>query len=397
MAIRVSASARPAAPTIPCAGASASETPSTTKTGSRDVSGEDRLPFVSEAELVRRVQTVHALAGKIGLPTFDELTRAEEELADELRRYLRALTRPEWHDWETAAVLADFGAAFGELGRYVDAVDCYRRAWSEGQSSDVPMHVLEQLGNLEIRLAQNLRRREPVEEGIESALGSRPPPVEDLVTTAEARLSLALQVGITCGRLALLGSYHKKMATLTEREKRGPHLEASCAHYRQAHEQRLADTSIDDGKLRVATVSPYYTQAWLQMSVLARQPIDDALAAVLLNAIDIAPRRAEGRARRRGPGRRCGASGVGERGREARRLLGAGSTRANNMLTRGVLDGAVDVDSLADEYRSAFGTRASRRNRDSTVDHLRDLAVLMESEALGRLADELMSTVGASE
>ena len=57
----------------------------------------------------------------------------------------------------------------------------------------------------------------------------------------------------------------------------------------------------------------------------------------------------------------------------------------------------MDVGALADEYRSAFGTRASRRNRDSTVDHLRDLAVLMESEPLGRLADDLISTVGASE
>ncbi|MET1003827.1 MAG: CHAT domain-containing protein, partial [Acidimicrobiia bacterium] len=238
--------------------------------------------FVSEAELVRRVQTIRAEAGKIGLPGFDELRRAEDDLTAELRRYRQRLDTEECASWATPPVLAEFGAAFGELGRYADAVSCYRVAWADGTSQDVPMRALEQLGNLEIRLAQQLARGDIDAAEVEAALGSHGHSVDDLVASAKSHLQLALQVGVTGERLALIGSFHKKAATLKSGAERTAELERSCALYHQAQLHELERTTADQDSRRVAKLSTYYTHVWLQMAALAGEEVDDSLANALL-------------------------------------------------------------------------------------------------------------------
>ena len=231
------------------------------------------LPFVSTQELIRRVQTVEALAGTIGVPTFEELTLAEQAFADELRDYLGILRS----DWERPEVYAAFGSAFTELGCYPEAVDCYRRAWFDGPSNNVPLRVLEQLGNVEIRLAQRIAPTNP--EG-----------ASELTAQAATRLELALQIGRTGERLSLLGSLHKKAATLAPEADRAAHLTKACAWYREAHEWVLDHTATTTEEGHVAQLDPYFVHEWIQMASVAGEAVDEQ-ADLLLDAIEQSPTR----------------------------------------------------------------------------------------------------------
>jgi tetratricopeptide (TPR) repeat protein len=324
------------------------------------------LPFVSTQELVRRVQTLEALAGTIGVPSFEELTRAEQTFADELRDYLGNLP----DDWETPEVYAAFGAAFSEFGCYREAVDCYRRAWFDGPNK-VPLRVLEQLGNVEIRLAQRIAP-------------TNADAAAELVNQAETRLDLALQIGRTGERLALLGSLQKKTATLVSGEARARRIAKACARYREAHEWTLEQTATETDEGRVAQLDPYYVQQWIQMSVLAHDPVDDQ-AAVLLDAIDRSP----GSPSVVIEGNRVVAVARSQDALDDELDYWTRAARANNLLTRGFLIGTPDIETLDSAYRHAFSTRASRRNRDSTIDNLRDLAELHGDTQLGELAASL--------
>ena len=326
------------------------------------------LPFVSTQELVRRVQTVDALAGTIGVPSFEELTRAEQEFADELRDYLRNLRS----DWERPEVYAAFGSAFTELGCYPEAVDCYRRAWYDGPNNNVPLRVLEQLGNVEIRLAQRVA-------------ATNPEAAAELTAQAGTRLDLALQIGTTGERLSLLGSLHKKAATLVADAERAAHLTKSCTRYREAHEWVLDHTVITTEEGRVARVDPYFVHGWIQMSSLAGDPVDDQ-AELLLDAIVQSP----SAPRVVIDGHRVTAVLPPEpRPDDEPDDFWTRVSLADNLLTRGIRQGTPDIEALDQKYREAFSTRASRRNRDSTIDNLRDLATLTGNTRLGELAESL--------
>jgi hypothetical protein len=350
------------------------EAPSVEGPARRPARGQNgSLPFVSTAELIRRVQTVEALAGTIGVPTFEALSRADHAFADDLREYLANLGGT----WEQPEVFAAFGAAFTELGCYKEAVDCYRRAWFDSTNNNVPLRVLEQLGNVEIRLAQRVASTNP-----DGAL--------ELAAQAEQRLDLALQIGPTGERLSLLGSLHKKLATLVPESRRADHLAQSCARYRDAHEWVIGQTATDTQEGRIAEVDPYYVHNWIQMSALAGDPVDEQ-ADVLLDAIDRSPRAP----RVQVEGRRAVAALTGARvdhDAEGTEDYWCRVARANNILARGLRAGAPDIDALDAAYREAFTTRASRRNRDSTIDNLRDLAQLSGDARLRELADSLANT-----
>lgn len=302
---------------------------------------------VSEAELVRRVQTITVLAGKIGLPDFDDIARSEASLHDELGRLRAGLTEKGWNG---PLVLYELGRAYGDLGDYELAVACYEQAWRHPDSSAAPVRLLEQLGNLEIRLAQQRFRA--------VRRDARPPaPEEVLVAAARQHLGLALGLGRTSERLALVGSFHKKAATMADGPPRQRHLEEASRLYADAHQRHTADGH---------EPAPYHALNWLQMATLAGVPVADPDARAVLARIEHPP-----------------APVTHEVGFWAR------VTAADLALTRSVLDGSPDVDELEGRYRVAFETRSSRRDRDSVVGHLHDIADLSRGTPLADLANRL--------
>ena len=119
---------------------------------------------ISESELARQIEITIARAGDIGRsvgdPQEDERTRQigqlEQLLADAEAEDGADGRRPKLH--LTAFALSRAAFAFSELGAYDIAVEWYRRAIAQERAS-FPMTALEQLGNMEIRLAQQLHRR----------------------------------------------------------------------------------------------------------------------------------------------------------------------------------------------------------------------------------------------
>ncbi len=374
---------------------------------------------VSPDELVRRVQTVSVLAAKIGLPDFAELTRLESDLVTELDGYRDRLD--EWR-WNGPAVLFELGFAYGELGRYREAVDCYRRAWADPAASTAPLRLLEQLGSLETRLAQRLHRG-PDAGGAEETVAA-------LAASASHHLALALALGDTGERLALMASFHKKMAAMSDGEECQRHLVAACDHYRRAHEWfiearrgRHTGTEADDADLDLGAdleLRPYYTLNWLQLASLAGRPLPAPEAELLLGAIEAAPAcptvpasalpssavprptaaagptattgatTTSGAIRAPTPGTTPSATSTEESAAsEIEEDFWARVTLVDLALTRAVLDHEADLSGLEARYRAAFRTRSSRRDRDSVIDHLRDIADLRSDPDLGLVADRL--------
>jgi beta-lactamase superfamily II metal-dependent hydrolase len=324
----------------------------------------DREPpdLVSTDEVVRRLQTIRVLASKIGLSDCDDITARESELLDEchdLRARLEG-TRMWKVPWETPSTLYELGATYAQLGRYAEAVACHRRAWNHPENSQAPVELIEQLGNLEIRLAQR-RFLTSQSHAAADTLDGELLTVSDLLREARAHLTLARRLGDTGERLALLGSFHKKAATMarSQRQQRRD-IEAAAKYYGLAHDWHVARRT-DDGRRQP---KPYYALNWLQMSMLAGSPVPREEAEPLLGPIDEA-------------------AAQGYWGR---------ATAADRLLTRAVLDRRLDqatITELDEAYTAAFRTRSSRRERDSTIDHVRDVALLTGDAKLGTLAEAL--------
>ena len=306
-----------------------------------------RPKVVSAAELVRRVATIRVLAGKIGLAGFDDISRREDELHDELDGLSRRLAEKGWDD---PRVFYEVGRAYGELGSYDRAVEAYRRAWHHPDSNKAPVKLLEQLGNLETRLAQS-RWRQAGDEGC------TPGGPEELIAAARGHLQLALRLGDTPERLALLAGFHKKAAAMAEGAQRLDRLREAARHYEAGHRHHVAAGG---------EPTSYFALNWLQMASMAGAPADPGEAASLLHWFSVS--------------RTSGDAADG---------FWARATAGNLALTRWVLDGEADLADIERAYRFAFATRSSRRDRDSVVSHLRDLADLRPGAGLADLACQL--------
>ena len=342
---------------------------------------------MSANELVRHVETVRAVAAKVGLPSFRDMENHQRDLVDQLDGLGQELRE---RSWESPTTLYELGSAYAELGRYAEAVGCFRRAWTDPGSNRAPVRLLEQLGNFEIRLAQ---RRFFATGGSLAAtddIGGETLSVAELVEQAEEHLTLAHRLGENGERLALLASFHKKAATLSRARTRRRHVAAACEHYRRAHEWQMIHTTDDDR----AVIEPYYALNWLQLATIAGTPVDDATAEPILTAIARNPRL---------PRVRVDPSGAVARAQPASRSARDGEdywarvVRADLELTRSLRGGPgrLDAAALVERYETALMSgRSSQRDRDSTIDHLRDLAELLDDEQLRVLAAGLPSPAG---
>jgi hypothetical protein len=310
------------------------------------------LDYVSPAELRRRIQTIKVLAGKIGVPGFAELANSAGLLVDELEDLHSRLS-----EWRTPAVLADMGLAFKELGRYDLAVACLREAWYHERHSELPIMVLEQLGNCEIRLAERKWRAGPREDRATAVdtIGGEQITIAGLIAEAKKHLEQALLLGDTGERLALLGSFHKKAAVMASTSAdRRKDLNAAWRRYEQAHRWHV--------RTHPGSVESYYALNWVQLATLARAALDAGEVEATLNAVD--------------------------RREDTEEDFWSRSQAGDLALTRYIL-GAGTSDGVEDAYAKAFQLRSSLNNRDSVVDHLCDLAALAEDADLAEIASRL--------
>ena len=325
--------------------------------------------MVSAGELVRRLRTITVLAGKIGLPDFEELSTRGRALVAELDGHRRRLATS---GWDVPPVLYEFGLAYGELGAYAQAVECYRRAWDHADSNTAPVKLLEQLGNFEVRLAQQ-QVRAAVDAGAAADAAAQ---VGDLLEAAGAHLELALGLGETPERLALLGSFHKKAATLVGGDQRRRHVSEAARRYGEASE-----LGSKHGRPK-----PYHALNWLQMHALAGAPVPEAEARAALAAVEPpSPGRAAA-----GPGDATGGTDRAEAKALDPEDFWQRVMLADLALTRYLLGEPADLHRLEGLYLDAFATRSSRRDRDTVVDHLRDVGELQRGSSLTDLARSLL-------
>jgi hypothetical protein len=272
-------------------------------------------------------------------------TRLREDLA-ELEGRAEALGA-----WD---VMADLAGAWAEVLEFDRAIDLYRAALQRGGSA-VPLRAAEQVGNLQVREATRLHRAGDDER------------VPAYVEDAERWLSRALDLGESGERLALLGSFHKKRATMTEGAQRREHIDAAVTFYERANEVSNAS---------------YYELNVRQLAAVSRL---DAQAAGLPDRAPAQPASTDDDAA-------APVSGEDDTRAERAPDFWSRAERGDRLLTEaleiaGVEPDQARLDGMTEAYVAAFRLRSSARERASVIDHLEDLALLVP--AVHPLAERL--------
>ena len=313
----------------------------------------EKAPVNTVGDLRRRVQQFTRGASDQGRSTAVD----PEKTSDDLKRALGELMSKA-DDLKASDVLPDLAAAWAELFEFERAIELYLRALNEGGSS-VPVRVLEQLGNLQIREA---RRRDR---------GGRSEGVDSYVTSARKWLRLALRTGTSGERLALLGSYHKKRAAMTAGDRRLKHLQLARSYY------ECANSSSPD---------PYHEFNVRQLAALIRlgnpnRHHDDSDRTPPAPPDSGNEENTDSEDRRPEP-----APDFWKRAKEGDRLLTelleeAAHRAQMASMQFGDADFCKDrVNEMVAKYTAAFRLRSSGRERASVIDHLDDLAELIPSE-----------------
>jgi hypothetical protein len=160
----------------------------------RKTSGDIDL-VLSESHLVKRLDILGKKAGdQVGRTN---TTKVAEELREIEQRYSA--------EFGSADVWEAFASAYAEAGDFDSAVFCYRKAVADGSTRTKAM---EQLTNLEVRLAAMINRGESIPNA-----RVRESPTE-LCTTAEGRLERLLKLDRTAEREVIKGSLYKRWATI---------------------------------------------------------------------------------------------------------------------------------------------------------------------------------------
>ena len=161
--------------------------------------------------------------------------RRIKALVKKLRGYDDALR----DEWRTGSVLYELGESYAIFREWVPAIDCYTQALSPKEAkSEVPIRALEQLANVKVRYAMQLRREAQQQEAdsgekAEASSAKR----KELLEDALKWLELALGFGATTERLSLLGSYAKRLALESDHKERPAALRRAAEFYERAYRQ----------------------------------------------------------------------------------------------------------------------------------------------------------------
>ena len=302
-------------------------------------------------ELRRRIQRLFSVASDQGRSAAIDTEASAQQVRSDLRDLQACAMK-----LKSSEALAEVAETWAELMEFRSAIRMYRLALERG-GSDVTIRSIEQLGNLLSRRAQQLHRR-----GVAKTW------VDMYVKRAQTWLTRALALGRTDERLALLGGFHKRLATMTTDGERAEHLGKAIDCFSEAHRiqprhyhelnwiqlvqvARLNDIALGGSP----TIVPMATDAF-QKRV---READGAQSLALVEA-DAAPdfwTRA----------------GVGDL-RLCELLVNAASGPSASMA---VTDAARGITAA---YVAAFRLRSSARERDSVTTHLQDLVDVVPVE-----------------
>jgi tetratricopeptide (TPR) repeat protein len=329
----------------------------------------------TSGDLRRRVQQLRARASDQGRSAATDprhtLVQLRNDLADLEAR------AAELDAWEVSSELA---GAWAELLDFDRAIELYEEALARGGSA-VRLEAIEQLGNLQIR------------EAIRRHRAGRSDGVADYVASARTWLMRAAKIAESGERLALLGSYHKKCATMKSGAERLQHLDEARVYYERAN---------------AATETPYHQLNARQLGAIARICACDGDGAV-----ETAVAAAVGTAAQSEP---AGVEAAPAAKPEKAPNFWSRAARGDLLLTALVEEVAVGRpdeeigperleewtvtrDEMVAHYVGAFRLRSSARERASVIDHLDDLALLLPvdhplADLLRRAAKELRAWPG---
>ncbi|HEX4982880.1 MAG TPA: tetratricopeptide repeat-containing protein [Ilumatobacteraceae bacterium] len=257
----------------------------------------------------------------------------------------------------SSEALAEVADTWAELMEFRSAIRMYRLALERG-GSDVTIRSIEQLGNLLSRRAQQLHRR-----------GVAKLAVDVYVKRSQTWLNRALELGTTGERLALMGGFHKRLATMTTDVERAEHLSAAIRLFAEA--QRIQPKR-------------YHLLNWIQLVEVAKlNAIEPGESAAIFEAADDA---FEQRVRTAG-----GAQSLSPLEAEVApdfwSRAGVGDLRLTELLVSAASDPAESAaleqaaHGITAAYVGAFRLRSSARQRDSVTTHLQDLVDVLPADA----------------
>ena len=305
---------------------------------------------------------------------------------DFCRKQVRAIhdsLSPAW--LEKAQILAALGRAWGELGEFAEAVDCYEKA-SIAESGEAPLAAIEQLCNLRARNAVACY----AQDGMNAA--TRLKEAMEELDQAEKEAAAVLTIGQTVERHIMLGSVHKRRALVlaqhllnsTGSDKEGKkHLKDALEKMRKAYDS--ADQLHRTNNRQAIYPYPllYSTASRILLAMLAKQSnLDiDQLQGELQKA------REAGQTRdRENP---CYWDAIAGTEAELLETLAAG--------TRSQPDKPADtgwIEPIAQKYRTAQERDGSPRERRSVQDHLDFLATIADVAGRAEAATSLRTLKG---
>jgi tetratricopeptide (TPR) repeat protein len=308
---------------------------------------------VSPAEVVLELHNM-AIAAK----TASAQQRAAQQIR--LGKIMSALPK----GWEQqGALLGALGLAYGELGRFREAVAYCERALTAEQAL-FDLRLVEQLANLKVRWACQLHNA-----------GDDKGAVEQLSEGIE-RLDTLLRLGETVERLSLMASAHKRRA-LINRRARLSSLRQMGEYYRRAHELQVE---------RFQYVDPYPLLNWLASAlILDRIGSGEDQDKSAIKAFEELITQAEAAATGRGPGDTSFWNGVAAIECDLLRCVKDNTLKKKN-----------NRDAIVNRYQDLYA-RGSTREICSTYDNLRFLAIMLSADkqsgatvaALNRICDSL--------
>ncbi len=127
-------------------------------------------------------------------------------------------------EWLDGEILAAFGAAYGELERFGEAIAYYERALADPNARG-PVVAAQQVANLLCREAAKL----PPEQA------------DERLKRARQWLDWAVQLGRSPERLSVIGSHYKKLTASTDEARRDNFAQA-LKYYEEANELAVKDT-----------------------------------------------------------------------------------------------------------------------------------------------------------
>jgi len=186
----------------------------------QQANGARRRKYVLPAQAVTALQNLTCQI-RTGSGTLDQLEEVLQQVKDADEEWLKV---PE--------VSAALGLAYGELGVFGKAVAQLDQAL-RGEKAEFPLLVVEQRANFKTRWGVELVRSGKGTPDFQAA--------ERLTKEAIADIQRLLEFtpdAETAERLALMGSAHKRLAWISQGEKRTDSLLKMAEYYRRAHEKR---------------------------------------------------------------------------------------------------------------------------------------------------------------